>query len=117
MSGLLTNQQLWGCTTFIDHVSDCVYGDLIRYLSLAETLISKSAWGKVIAKSGHMVKHYHADNGCFADNGFIDATNEKYQMITFYDVGSHHHNGIVETKCLHKELEIYFFMACVCGIK
>ena len=45
-----------------------------------------------------MVKHYHANNGCFAYNGFIDAMNEKYQNITLCGVGSHHHNGIVENK-------------------
>ena len=70
----------------------------MRDLSLAETLIAKSAWGKFIAQSGHMVKHYHADNGRVEDNGFIDAINEKYQNITLCGVGSHHHNGIVENK-------------------
>ena len=34
MSGFLTNQRLWGSTTFVDHVSDYVYTDLMRYLSL-----------------------------------------------------------------------------------
>ena len=45
-----------------------------------------------------MVKHYHADNEDFSDNGFIDAINEKYQNITFCGVGAHHQNGIFENK-------------------
>ena len=49
-----------------------------------------------MAQSGHMVKHYPADNGRFADNGFIDEINEKYQKITFCGVGSNYYNGIVE---------------------
>ena len=52
--------------------------------------------GKLIAQSGHMVKHYHADNGRFSDNGSIDAINEKYQNITLCGVRSHHQNGIYE---------------------
>ena len=52
--------------------------------------------GKLIAQSGHMVKHYHADNGRFADNGFIDAINEKYQKITFCGFVAHHKSGIIE---------------------
>ena len=43
-----------------------------------------------------MVKHYHIDNGCFADNGFIDAINEKYQKITFCGFVSHQKIGIFE---------------------
>ena len=47
MSGFLTNQQLWGCTTFVYHVSDYVYMHLMQYLSLAETLICQSGMGKI----------------------------------------------------------------------
>ena len=71
---------------------------LCKIYLLQRRLFSKSEWGKFIAQSGHMVKHYHANNGCFAYNGFIDAMNEKYQNITLCGVGSHHHNGIVENK-------------------
>ena len=53
---------------------------------------------KVMAQSGRYVKHYHADNGRFADNGFIDAINTKEQKITFCGVGPHHQNGIIEKK-------------------
>ena len=77
MSGFLTNQRLWGATTFIDHVSDYVYVHLMRDLSLPETLLEKSAMVKVMAQAGKTVKHYHADNGRFSDNGFIDAINGK----------------------------------------
>ena len=48
-----------------------------------------------MAQSGRNVKHYHADNGIFADKGFIDAINTKYQKITFCGVGAHHQNGIL----------------------
>ena len=51
-----------------------------------------------MAQAGRTVKHYQADNYRFADNGFIDAINQKYQKINFCGVGAHHNNVIVENK-------------------
>ena len=67
MAGFLTNQLLWGATTFVDHVSDYVYVHIMRDLSLAETLLAKEAMEKVMAQAGQTVTHYHADNGRFAE--------------------------------------------------
>ena len=75
MFGFLTNQRLWGATTFVDHVSNYVYVHLMRDLSPTETLLAKSAMEKVVAQAGRTVKHYHANNSRFADNGLIDAVN------------------------------------------
>ena len=83
MSGFLTSKILWGATTFVYHVSDYVYVHLMRDLTLDETLLAKEAMEKVMSQAGRYVKHYHADNGRFADNGFIDAINTKDQKITF----------------------------------
>ena len=70
----------------------------MRDLSLTETFLAKSAMDKVMAQAVRTVKHYHAYNGRFSDNGFIDAVNGKYQKITFCVVGAHHKNGIIENK-------------------
>ena len=51
ISGFLTNQRLWGATTFVDHVSDSVYVHLMRDLSLTETFLAKSAMEKVMAQN------------------------------------------------------------------
>ena len=75
MYGFVKNQRLWGATTSVDHVSDYVYVHLMRYLSLTETLLAKLAMEKVMSQAGRTVKHYHAQNGRFSDNGFIDAIN------------------------------------------
>ena len=98
LSVFLTNQRLWGATTFFDHVSDYVYVHLMRDLSLTKTFPEKIALEKVMAQAGRTVKHYHADNGRFADNGFIDAVNGKDQKITFCGVGAHHKNRIIERR-------------------
>ena len=85
MSGFLTSKRLWGATTFVDHVRYYVYVHLMQYLTLDETLLAKEAMEKVMAQAGIYVKHYHADNGRSADNGFIYAINTKDQKITFVE--------------------------------
>jgi len=98
MTGFLTSKRIWGCTTFVDHVTDYVYVHLMRDFTLAETLLAKASWEKLLAQAGHAVTHYHADNGRFADNGFIADINKKDQKLTFCGVGAHHQNGIIENK-------------------
>jgi len=71
MAGFLTNERLWGTTTFVDHVSDFVYVHLMKNFTLEETLKAKRAYEKLLHDAGHTAKHYRApDNGRFADNGF-----------------------------------------------
>ena len=47
---------------------------------------------------GVQVGGYHADNGRFADKGFVDACHVNNQSLTFCAVGTHHQNGIAERK-------------------
>ena len=70
----------------------------MRDLSLTEILLAKSAMEKFMAQAGRTIKHYHVNNGRFAENGFINAVNGKYEKITFCGVGAHHQNGIIENK-------------------
>ena len=51
-----------------------------------------------MAQARRSVKHYQADNGRSADNGFVDAVNSKSQKLTFCGVGAHHQNSIIENK-------------------
>ena len=60
--------------------------------------MAKAAWKKILSQAGRKVKHYHADNGRFADNGFVDSCNDKDQILAFYGVGVHHQHGIIEHK-------------------
>ena len=87
----------------------------MRDLSLTKTLLATSAMEKVMAQAGRTVKHYHADNGRFADNRFIDDVNGKDQKITFCGVGAHHQNGIIEKKISQQEDAHSCFTADVCG--
>ena len=70
----------------------------MRDFTLEETLLAKAAWEKILVRANRRVKHYHADNGRFADNGFLQSVNSKDQEITLCGVGAHHQNGIAEGK-------------------
>ena len=49
MAGFLTNERLWGTTTFVDHVSDFVYVHLMKNnFTLEETLKAKRAYEKLL---------------------------------------------------------------------
>ena len=83
---------------FLDCVSDFVYVHLMHEFTTEEPLLAKAAWEKILSQAGRVVKHFHADNDRFADNGFVEAINKKDQTITFCSIGAHHQNGIVENK-------------------
>ena len=53
-------------TRFVMHTSDYMYVHLMQDMPIYKTLLAKEAWEKVMAQAGHTVKHYHANNGCFA---------------------------------------------------
>ena len=98
MSGFLTSQRIWGCTTFCDHISDYVYVHLMRDFTVDETILTVNAFEKVLAQAQRFVKHYHANNGVFAHKAFLDEVNRKDQKITFCMDGAHHQNGIIKNK-------------------
>ena len=98
MQGKLTSARIWGATTFVDHVSDYVYVHLMREITLEETLNAKRAYEKILSLAGHNVKSYRADNGRFADKGFLESCTKREQTLTFCGVGAHHQNGIVKNR-------------------
>jgi hypothetical protein len=87
MAGFLTSKRIWGCTTFVDHVSDYIYVHfnvhLMKDFTTNETLLAKLAFEKLCAKADCSVKHYKADNGRFSDNEFLAACNNLDQTIEF----------------------------------
>jgi hypothetical protein len=72
ISGKLTHQRVNGSTIFVDHFSDHVYPYLMRDLMLDETIAAKHGYERFLYLHGIQSKAYHADNGCFADQGFRD---------------------------------------------
>ena len=83
MSGFLTSKRTWECTTFVDHVSDYVYVHLMRDFTLEERIQAKTAYEKLLTRTNRRASHYHADNGRFADEGFLSDINEKLKPLPF----------------------------------
>ena len=96
MAGFLTSSRLWGATVVVDHFSDYTYCHLMKDFTLEETLNAKKSWEQILFQAGHQAKHYHADNGRFADDDFRAHCAERNQSLSFCGVGAHHQNGIVE---------------------
>ena len=65
---------------------------------MEETLKAKETFERYAAIRGVIVKHYHADNGRFADRGFINHVQSKGQMISFCGSNAHHQNGVAEKR-------------------
>ena len=68
----------------------------MRSLDLGETLCAKKYFEKLISQSDNTVKIYQSENRRYAENGFMASLNANNQKITFFGVGDHHQNGIVE---------------------
>ena len=94
----MTSARITAVTVFVDHFSDFTFVYLQKSTSQEETLEAKAAYERLIRSYGYSVKHYHADNGRFADTTFQLAVAHADQRISFCGVGSHHQNGIVENR-------------------
>ena len=94
--GRLTRDRYNAATVFIDHYSRVRYIHLMKELSSKETIEAKHAFETWARLHGVTIKHYHCDNGRFADNDFVAACNQQDQAVTNCGVNEHHQNGIAE---------------------
>ena len=69
----------------------------MSYIPGEETLDEKIAYDRQSASHGVIFKIYHADNGRYTEQMFLDAVEDANQDITFFAVGAHHQNGISES--------------------
>ena len=94
--GILTRARIWAATVFIDYVTGYVHVTLMTDQSGEYTLQSKHDYKHLSATRNVKVKHYHTDNGRFAERSFTNDCKASTQQITFCGVGAHHQNGIAE---------------------
>ena len=98
LSGKHTQERICAAVIFKDHFSDFSYCHLMTACNLEETIAAKRAFEKHASTYGVSIKHYHADNGHFACQGFRDEVSFSGQRISFCGVGAHHQNGVVENQ-------------------
>ena len=98
MKGTPTVQRYRCATIYIDHFSRLSYVHLQKQLTSEETVQGKVAFEKYCEARGVTVKHYHADNGRFADNGFVNHIIKNQQSISYCGVNAHFQNGMAEKR-------------------
>jgi hypothetical protein len=85
-------------TVFVDHFSDIMYVHFQKTSSEAETIEAKEAFERWSRSHGVNIKHYHADNGRFAENAFMQHVDKCNQTISFCGVNAHFQNGRAERR-------------------
>jgi GAG-pre-integrase domain len=98
MKGTPTVQRYRCATIYVDHYSRLSYVHLQKQLTSEETVQGKIAFEKFCEARGVTVKHYHADNGRFADNGFVNHVSKNRQSISYCGVNAHFQNGMAEKR-------------------
>lgn len=96
LKGKLTSKRYTAATIFVDHFSRLRFIYLMASLSTEETLAAKRAFERYAEEHGVAIKHYHCDNGRFADTGFKEACQQARQELTFCGVNAHFQNGVAE---------------------
>lgn len=96
--GKPTTKRFYFATVFIDHFSGLDYVHLHERNTGDDILQAKLAFERYSYSHGVTIKHYHCDNGRFAETSFRDACMASNQTVTFCGVNAHHQNGIAERR-------------------
>jgi hypothetical protein len=101
MKGSPTKKRYAAATVFVDHFSRLSFIFLQKSTSAEETIQAKEAYERFASSHGVKVQHYHADNGRFAENRFVEHVKTCGQTLSFCGVNAHHQNGIAERRIRH----------------
>ena len=98
MCGILTVKRYMVATAFVDQASRFSYVHYQKSDTAGETIEANRAFEKIANNNGVQVKNYHADNGIFKANKWMEHCHENGQGMTFAAVNAHHTNGIAERR-------------------
>ena len=98
LKGTLTKQRYKYATVFVDQYSRLSYVHLQRTITSEETVQAKIAFERYAQERGVQIRHYHANNGRFADKGFINNCQINNQCLTYCGVNAHFQNRIAEKR-------------------
>jgi hypothetical protein len=98
LRGIPTTKRYKCVTVFCDQATGYGYVHLQKSTGADETLEGVKAFETRMAAFGVTVRHYHADNGIFADNKFRAACRDKGQTLSFCGVNAHFMNGVAERR-------------------
>ena len=98
MTGILTLQRYKYATVYVDQAYRLGYTYLQKSATVEETIKGKIAFELYARSHGVKVQGYHADNGIFRANAWINHCTSRDQTVTFAGVNAHHQNGIAERR-------------------
>ena len=98
ITGILTTARYKYATVYVDQGSRLGYVYLQKTATAEETLKGKMAFELYARNHGIAIKSYHADNGIFRANAWVQHCMKMNQTLTFAGVNAHHQNGIAERR-------------------
>ena len=98
LKGLLTQKRYQYATILVDQYPRLSYVHLQKMIMSEEMVQAKKAFKRYVEERCVTIKHYHADNGHFTDNGFINNCKAKNQCITYCGVNADFQNGIAKKR-------------------
>jgi hypothetical protein len=96
LKGIITKRRYTCATVCVYHFSRIGYVHMHQHLTSDETVEAIHVFEAFTRSQGVTIKHYHEDNGRFADNAFLNDIIEARpsQSITYCRVNAHFQNGI-----------------------
>jgi hypothetical protein len=98
MTGTPTYRRYLHTAVYVDQATGYGFVWLQKSISEEETLEGKLAFERHCRSINVTVRHYHADNGIFASNGWKQSCANERQTLTFAGVNAHHQNGMAERR-------------------
>ena len=98
MTGILTRKRYLYATVYVDHFSGFSYLHLQKTQDVQESLQGKHTFEQIAKQHGVTVSSYHADNGIFRANKWVQDCINKKQSLSFAGVNAHHQNGRAERR-------------------
>jgi hypothetical protein len=98
LRGTPTRKRYQAATVFVDQYSGIGFVHVQKTTSADETIEAKEKFESWANSHGVAIRHYHADNGIFADNKFRAAVMAGKQTLSFCGVNAHFQNGCAERR-------------------
>jgi GAG-pre-integrase domain len=98
LKGIPTIRRYKYVTVFVDNYTRFMYVQLQQSNTSDETLQAKKDFESLADRLGVRVSNYHADNGRFANNSFIQHCRAQGQGLTYCGVHAHFQNSIAERR-------------------
>jgi hypothetical protein len=99
LRGWLTRKRYAAATIIVDHYSWLSFVYLQQGTKSDKTMEAKRAFEAFAKSHGVTIRHYHANNGQFAEATYMEHCARSQQTITFCGANAHFQNSIAE-KCI-----------------